>query len=607
MSTDGIDILKKRVKRLPARPGVYRMLNDAGDVLYVGKAKNLKNRVASYTQPERMGNRIRRMVFEARDLAVVETETEAEALLLEINLIKSLKPKYNIMFRDDTSYPYILISHEETPRVLYHRGAKKIKGDYFGPYPAAGYVHQTLELMERAFRLRTCSPSVFKNRTRPCLKFDIKRCSAPCVNKISEKGYAELISQARDFLKGKGTAVQKALQVQMQKAAEVENYEGAAVYRDRLQALARVTQNSTALTEALKDGDVFGLALNGGKACVQGFFYRGGQHVGNQSFFPKGVEEMVPEQVMQQFLALHYENRQIPRHIVCEPAPSDLETLQEALSMTSGHKVEISSPKRGEKRKATQQAVRNAEQNLKRKVAEGKGWQQQMQAFAEVLGIEKCERVECYDISNISGKNAVASMVVAGDEGMLKSDYRKFAIKSKDTPDDYAMMRETLLRRYGKLAKEENAIWPDVVMVDGGKGHLTTLVKAFEDLELTGQTTLCAIAKGEERDKGLETIFLAGADEPLPVPHNTPLIFLLQRIRDEAHRFAIGFHRQKRAKGIEKSVLDEIPGIGPKRKKALLLQFGSAESVKAASVDDMSKVEGISKELATHIYEWLHA
>lgn len=604
---DGIHIIKQKLAHVPTKPGVYRMLGAGGAVLYVGKAKNLKKRLTNYTQPERMSGRIRRMVFETVDLVVVQTTSEVEALLLEVNLIKSLKPRYNVLFRDDSSYPSILITHEEAPRVMAHRGAKKQKGDYFGPYPNARAVHASVDVLERVFQLRTCTPSIFKNRTRPCLKFDIKRCSGPCVGKISASDYAARVAEAKLFLKGNLLVVQKRAQERMQKFAEKEQFEAAAEERNRLQALSKVASNATGLTHGLKNADVFAVALAGGKACVQGFFYRGGQHVGNQTFRPTGVADATASEVMAQFLMQHYVGRTPPRNILCLPAPAEAEIVQGALAEGRGN-VRLLSPSRGEKRKILLQAEKNAEQTLHRQLAEQQNWQAQMANFAKILGTQKpLKRVECFDISNISGKNPVASMVVAGEEGMLKQAYRKFNVKTKDTPDDYAMMREVLLRRYKRVFKtEQEADAPDVVMVDGGKGHLNVLLQVFDELNVPADVrpVLCSIAKGEERDKGLERIFLENQAEPLPIAFNTPLIFVLQRIRDEAHRFAIGFHRQKRSQSIEKSALDGVPGVGAKRKKALLLHFGSPAAVKAAGVEELAKVEGVSHAVAQTIYDW---
>lgn len=614
----GVEYLKGQVQHAPTSPGVYRMMNEKGDILYIGKAKNLKNRLINYTQFETLTQRIKRMVFETRELTLVETETEAEALLLEINLIKSLKPKYNIIFRDDSTYLSILMTDDKTPRLMPYRGKKNVGGDLFGPYPSGDAVYRTIDLMERVFRLRTCKDSVFRNRTRPCLKYDIKRCSAPCVDKVSPKEYKELLSQAKSFLKGDGAKVQKLLSEDMQKASADMRYEAAAECRDRLKALQQVLTPQHATTQALVDADVVGLYVQGGEAAVQVFYYRAGQHVGNHVFYPKGVEAEEPAEVMRIFLALHYASRRPPKEIFTSLPSSDIETLQDYLKERNlGKVVHVQAPSRGEKFHIVKKASLNAEQALKRKQAAGAGWKKQMAAFAEVLGVPHVNRVETFDISNISGTNPVASLVVAGEEGMMKSEYRKFAITVKNTPDDYAMMREALSRRYSRLARETEKArkdktqappWPSVVMVDGGKGHLRVLVSVFDELGLLegGKTVLCAIAKGEERDKGQEVIWMYGLKDCLPIEKDTPLIFLLQQVRDEAHRFAINFHRQKRSKDMVTSKLDQISGIGAKRKRALLLAFGSASAVEAASVSQLMQVDGVSKSLAEHIYGFFH-
>ena len=608
MSTDGINILKEKLGNLPTRPGVYRMLNGKGDILYVGKAKNLKNRITSYTQPERMSARIRKMVFETRDLVIVETETEVEALLLEMNLIKSLKPKYNVIFRDDASYIHVLITDEEAPMIRSHRGAKKQKGTYYGPYPSADAVHKTIDLMERAFKLRTCTSSQYNNRTRPCLKYDIKRCAAPCVGKISLPDYAKLVDQARRFLDGKSEDVQKEIQMRMQVASESLDYEVAAEERDRLQALRAVSSNRSTLTHALEHADVFAFVQQGAKACVQGYFYRNGQHIGNKSFF-LNVEEEETQDILRTFLGQYYAERLAPQQILTNVNVADAEELEEAFGQSVRYKVRISQPKRGDKLHILEQAEHNARETLQRQMASSTKWEEQMRAFGQLLGLKEMPwRAECFDISNISGKQPVASLVVAGTESMDKKAYRKFAIKGKDTPDDYAMMHEALTRRYKRLLKEESAL-PSIMMVDGGVGHLNVLVQVMEELALLGTDkcpALTAIAKGEERDKGLEKIFQwrEGEIEQLSVEFNSPLIFLLQNIRDEAHRFAIGFHRQKRSANLTASGLDAIPGIGGKRKKALLLHFGSLNGVKTASVEELAKVEGISKAKAEDIYNF---
>lgn len=623
-SQDGIYILAEKIQAAPACAGVYRMLNDKAQVLYVGKAKNLKKRLTSYTQSERLSSRIRKMVFETRDVLWVECASETEALLLEISLIKSLKPRYNVMFRDDTSYPSILITDEETPRITHHRGAQRIKGHYFGPYPNVDAMYQTIDLMEKSFLLRTCKDSVFKNRTRPCLKYHIKRCSAPCVAKISAPDYQDLVHQSLLFLQGKTKDVQVEIEKGMLQASEEMRFEEAAMARDRLRAITQVLATQSAFVQSLKNADVLALDIQGRVGCVQLFSYRSSQHIGNAHFILKQVEGLSEGEILSQFMAQYYQKRETPRFILTSHDVADMEVLSSYFSEKQGQKIEILTPKRGEKKDIVDAALKNARNTLTRQMRESSSWQSQMHAFADILGVDhSIERVETFDISNISGKNAVASLVVAGAEGMLKSDYRKFSIKLKDTPDDYAMMHEVLMRRYSKILKsqgetttdEEPLNWPDVIMVDGGKGHLNVLIDVFKKLDLLDDPAcpiLCSIAKGEERDKGLETIFRAhfkGSElvkvEELPVAYNSPLIFVLQQIRDESHRFAIGFHRQKRSKNTFKSALDDIAGVGAKRKKALLLAFGSVEGIRSASVTDVAKVQGVSLELAKTIKDQL--
>ncbi len=606
---DGFETLKNRLPDLPAAPGVYRMLNTRGDVLYVGKAKNLKNRVSQYTQPERLVQRIKRMVFETADLQIVETATEAEALLLEANLIKSLKPRYNVRLTDDSSYLGILFTKHDTPRLVPHRGARQKAGQYFGPYPNGEAVRRTIDTLERVFQLRTCKDTVFINRTRPCLKYDIKRCCAPCVGKVSPQQYAERVKQARLFLQGQSKTVQSQLQQDMLAAAEKQDFEQAAQIRDRLQALQAITGESGALTHGLKTADVFALVLEGGKAVVQAYIYRNGQHVNNQLYHPVTAQEDDPAVVMSAFLAQYYAGRTPPGQIYVNLLPTEAAMLHEALSTREGKKIRISMPQRGEKAKILAQAEHNARQTLQRKLAETQNWSAQMATLADILALANTiQRVECFDVSNISGKQAVCSMVVAENEGMNKKQYRLFKIQSKDTPDDYAMMHEALTRRYSRLLNEQAAL-PDVILVDGGRGHLSTLIQVMQTLDLLDTPAcpaLCAIAKGLERDKGKETIFQYkhGGTHVLPIPHQTPLIFVLQRIRDEAHRFAIGAHRNQRGKALTQSTLDGIPNIGGKRKKALLLHFGSPQAVKEATVEQLAQVPGISRALAQDIWGW---
>jgi excinuclease ABC subunit C len=619
--TDGLQVLLAEVGHLPGGPGVYRMLGGKGEVLYVGKAKNLKARVVQYTQAERMVARIRKMVFETRSLVVVQTRTEAEALLLEANLIKSLKPKYNIIFRDDASYVSVLITDEASPQIRSYRGARRQKGTYFGPYPSAGAVYATLELMEKVFRLRTCAPGVFAHRSRPCLKFDIKRCSAPCVGKISQADYAASVQLASRFLRGERQAVVAELQARMQQLAAAEAFEAAAVVRDQIMAVSAVVGASTAMSHVLPDADVFALVRVGSQLAVQGFFYRHGQHVGNHVWHPNhlqaalgdeagGPDALPDAEVLRLFLALHYTQRPPPSLICTNVAPTEAAMLAEALGVSAGRRVVLEVPVRGEKRQVMEQAEANAKAALQRKHMQEDGWAAQMAALGQVLGLARApELVECYDISNISGRYPVASGVVAGPTGMLRGRYRRYHVKTLNTPDDYAMLREVLTRRLQRGLKEGGL--PEVLLVDGGKGQLNVLRQVAEDVGLWGEANcpkLVGIAKGEERDKGLETLWLSTEDglEQLPIVKDSALIFLLQKIRDEAHRFAITFHRTTRAKGLTNSVLDGVAGLGPAKRKALLLHFGSVSGVAGADVATLAQVPGIGAVLAQLIYDRLH-
>lgn len=619
--TDGLQVLLAEVGHLPGGPGVYRMLGGKGEVLYVGKAKNLKARVVQYTQAERMVARIRKMVFETRSLVVVQTRTEAEALLLEANLIKSLKPKYNIIFRDDASYVSVLITDEASPQIRSYRGARRQKGTYFGPYPSAGAVYATLELMEKVFRLRTCAPGVFAHRSRPCLKFDIKRCSAPCVGKISQADYAASVQLASRFLRGERQAVVGELQARMQQLAAAEAFEAAAVVRDQIMAVSAVVGASTAMSHVLPDADVFALVRVGSQLAVQGFFYRHGQHVGNHVWHPNhlqaalgdeaGQPDALPDaEVLRLFLALHYTQRPPPPLICTNVAPTEPAMLAEALGVSAGRRVVLEVPVRGEKRQVMEQAEANAKAALQRKHMQEDGWAAQMAALGQVLGLARApELVECYDISNISGRYPVASGVVAGPTGMLRGRYRRYHVKTLNTPDDYAMLREVLTRRLQRGLKEGGL--PEVLLVDGGKGQLNVLRQVAEAVGLWGEVNcpkLVGIAKGEERDKGLETLWLSTEHglEQLPIVKDSALIFLLQKIRDEAHRFAITFHRTTRAKGLTNSVLDGVAGLGPAKRKALLLHFGSVSGVAGADVATLAQVPGIGPTLAQLIYDRLH-
>lgn len=616
----GVAVIDGYLKTLPGSPGVYRMINDAGDVLYVGKAKNLKKRVTSYTRLQRQSNRIRRMVSETATMEFVETHTEAEALLLEANLIKQLSPRYNILLRDDKNFPSVLVTRDHPfPQVLKHRGAQKRKGDYFGPFASAGAVNQALAVLQRVFLLRNCSDNVFANRTRPCLLYQIKRCSGPCVDKISEADYGDLVRQAHAFLTGDSKAIQQDLAKRMQKASDDLDFEAAAEYRDRIRALTSLQSHQDINFQGISDADILAACQIGGQTCIQVFFFRGGRNYGTRAYFPAQARDEEASVVLEAFIGQFYQNRPPPKYILIGPKVPNQTLLAEALSVPAGHKVHLTAPTRGEKKKIIDHALTNAEAALKRRMAESASQRKLLEGLAAVLGMDTTpERVEVYDNSHVSGTNQVGAMIVAGPEGLMKNAYRKFNIKGtgKKAPDDemaagddYAMMREVLMRRFSRVIKEDpdktEGHWPDVVLVDGGRGQLSSAREVFEELGVEG-VTLAAIAKGPDRNAGRETFFMVGR-EPFSLPMNDPVLYFLQRLRDEAHRFAIGTHRAKRGKGVQKSLLDEVPGIGAKRKKALLHHFGSAQAVAQAGVKDLEAVEGINRSIANKIYEWFHA
>jgi len=605
----GLEKLKDIVKHLPTSAGVYKMYSSDNEILYIGKARNLKNRVINYTQVNGLSNRIRRMVFLIDSVEIVETPTDTEALILEANLIKQHKPRFNVKLKDDSSYPYIAIPYDEKSIPKIYRGdIKKSKDKLFGPFPNTKAAQKTLDLIIKTFQLRTCSDSEYKNRNKPCLRYDLKLCSAPCVRLISREDYKLSLKQAHQFMQGDGLKLIKDLEKKMTEFAISEKYEQAAIYRDRIKDLNSIMQSSsTAFAADLTGADIWGLHIEGGKACAQLFMYRNGVHLGNQKIFPTDIDDKSIDEIMHYALLLHYNNQIPPKNIFCSEMPTESELLSEIFSIQKGQNVYINKPSRGEKLKIIKQAKLNAENELKRKANRTASIKKQLEILGEILEYDyPIERIEMYDVSNTQGRNPVASMVVATPEGMQPSQYRKFAIKVKDTPDDYSMMREALTRRYSRIQKEKLTM-PSIVMVDGGKGHLKVLTEVFEDLNLSKkETRLCAIAKGEFRDKGLEKIYLSGDREPLPIGYNSPLIFLLQNIRDESHRTAIGYHRKLRAKAMTKSVLDEIEGIGPAKKKAVLNYFGGISVLKNASIDEINKVDGISRALAEKIYYVFH-
>jgi len=608
----GIAAIRAVVKSLPVRPGVYRMLDARGDVLYVGKARALKNRVNAYTQVARQTKRLLRMVAQTRSMQIVTTNSEAEALLLEAQLIKRYRPPYNVLLRDDKSFPFILLREDhDFPRVQLHRGARRHKGQYYGPFASAGSVRNTLNSLQKLFLLRSCTDSFFANRTRPCLLYQIRRCSAPCVGRVDEAGYAELVRDAKDFLGGRSTKIQQKLQALMTDASEAMNFELAAVYRDRLRALTYVQGSQAIHAEKLGDADIFALACKGGTMCIQAFFIRGGQNWGHRSFFPAHTNDVPEDEVLASFLVQFYEEVPPPRLVLTDRVVPEAELIAEALSSGAERKVILRVPRRGDQARMIRQAARNAEEELDRRLAETSTQARNLREIAETFELpEPPQRIEVYDNSHVMGTNAVGAMIVAGPEGFRKNQYRKFNIKRPETApgDDFAMMREVLGRRFARLEKEDpdrsKGDWPDLLLIDGGKGQLSAVCEVLEDAGVH-DVPVVAVSKGPDRNAGRETFHMPGGRE-IGFPPNSPLLFYLQRLRDEAHRFAIGAHRAKRAKSFTASPLDEVPGIGPGRKRALLMHFGTARAVRNASLEDIGKVPGISGTTARGIYDYFH-
>ena len=613
----GAALIKDEVTRLPDAPGVYRMIGDADEVLYVGKAKSLKKRVVQYAQGRFHTNRIANMVDATRAMEFITTRTEADALLLEINLIKQLKPRFNVLLRDDKSFPEIVIRRDhDAPQLRKHRGAHTIKGDYFGPFASAWAVNRTLNTLQKAFLLRSCSDSVYDSRDRPCMLHQIKRCAAPCTGLIGKEDYQGLVDQAEAFLRGKSRAVMATMAKEMEAAAEELEFERAARLRDRIRALSSVAQETQINPETVDEADVVALHVEGGQACVQVFFFRAGQNWGNRAYFPRvagsadeSEDETTTEEqrILTAFLGQFYDDKPIPRLILANLEPSEAGLLAEAFALKSGRKVEIAVPKRGEKADLVDHALTNAREALGRKMAEGSAQTKLLAGVAEALKLDASpERIEVYDNSHIQGTNAVGGMIVAGPEGFMKGQYRKFNIKSTElTPgDDYGMMKEVLKRRFARLVKEEEEgdsdNRPDLVLVDGGKGQLDAALEIMADLGVD-DIAVVGVAKGPDRDAGLERFFIPG-QTPFMLEPKSPVLYYLQRLRDEAHRFAIGAHRTRRSMDLKKNPLDEIEGVGPGRKKALLHAFGSAKGVGRASVEDLVKVEGVSQALAERIH-----
>jgi len=609
----GVAAIRNVLKTLPRRPGVYRMQDARGDVLYVGKARALKNRVTNYTQVAKLPKRLQRMVSQTRSMTIVTTRTEAEALLLEAQLIKRFRPPYNVLLRDDKSFPFILLREDHAfPRVQKHRGARRAKGQYYGPFASAGSVNRTLNALQKLFLLRSCSDGFFETRSRPCLLYQIRRCSAPCVGRIGEEDYAELVNDAKAFLAGRSTGVQDRLGKQMAIAAEKQDFELAAVYRDRLRALTYIQGSQTVHSEGLGDADVFALACKAGAVCIQAFFIRGGQNWGHRAFFPAHTNDVPEAEVLSSFLVQFYEDVPPPKRILVDRELPDSGLLEEAFSTKIERKVVIEQPKRGARVKLVEQAHRNAEEALDRRMAETATQTRVLRELADTFELPDVpKRIEVYDNSHIMGTNATGAMIVAGPEGFRKNNYRKFNIKRAETTpgDDFAMMREVLERRFARLEKEDperaSGDWPDLVLIDGGKGQLSAVCEVMEDMGVH-DVPVVGVAKGPHHGReGREVFHMPGGRE-ITLQPNSALLFYVQRLRDEAHRFAIGTHRQKRAKSLTTSSLDEVPGIGPTRKRALLMHFGTARAVKGAALEDLERAPGISKTIARQVYDHFH-
>ncbi|WP_027520382.1 excinuclease ABC subunit UvrC [Bradyrhizobium sp. WSM1417] len=616
----GHEAIERAVRLAPTSPGVYRMLNANADVLYVGKAKNVKKRLSNYArQSAPQPARILRMIAATVTVEIISTHTETEALLLEANLIKQLRPRFNVQLRDDKSFPYILITGDHwAPQILKHRGAQTRPGRYFGPFASAGAVNRTITALQRAFLIRSCTDSFFESRSRPCLLYQIRRCAGPCTREIDFPGYTTLVREASDFLSGRSHAVKQELAAEMEKASGELEFESAALYRDRLAALSAIQSQQGINPRTVEEADVFAIHQEGGFSCVEVFFFRTGQNWGNRAYFPRAEKTYTPEEVLGSFLAQFYDDKPPPRHILLSHEIEESELLANALSIKAGRKVEVSTPKRGEKKELVTHALTNAREALGRKLADTATQSRLLDAMATTLSLTHApKRIEVYDNSHIQGTNAVGAMIVAGPDGFVKNQYRKFNIKSEGlTPgDDYGMMREVLERRFKRLINppEDNAAktkdddfpqWPDLVIIDGGRGQLNAVRDIFANLGLT-QVALMSVAKGPDRDAGRETLFMPER-EAIKLEPRDPVLYFIQRLRDEAHRFVIGSHRKLRKKDIREAGLQEIPGIGPSRKRALLHHFGTLKEIERASITDLGKVPGVSAESARRIFEYFH-
>ena len=609
----GVAAIAAALKTLTGSPGVYRMIDADDHLLYVGKAKNLKKRVAAYTRPNQLPIRIQRMIAATVSVEFINTHTEVEALLLESNLIKKLKPRYNILLRDDKSFPYILLTGgSDWPQLIKHRGARSRPGEYFGPFASAGAVNRTLAALQRAFPLRNCSDSIFQTRTRPCLQYQIKRCTAPCVDRISRDDYAAIVDEARDFLTGHSRNMQQTLSDRMQKASDMMAYETAAIFRDRIKAMTQIQAHQDVNVAKLGDADVIVIADAGGTKCVQVFFYRAGQNFGNRTYFPGRTAGLPNDQVLASFLGQFYADKEPPPLLLVSENVPDKMLIENALAVRANRKVAVSRPVRGIKKKLIDHALGNAREALARHLAESAAQRRLLEGVAETFGLDGSPaRIEIYDNSHISGTKAVGGMVVAGPEGFVKAAYRKFNIRDKDlTPgDDFGMMREVMTRRFRRALQEDpgrqSGTWPDLLLIDGGKGQLSAVSAVLEELAVD-DVPVVAISKGPDRDAGREQFHMNGRLSFIMKP-NDPVLYYLQRLRDEAHRFAIGSHRTRRSQSISQSPLDEIPGIGGVRKRALLHHFGSSRAVGEAGLADLETVTGISQPLAKKIYDHFNA
>ena len=608
----GSALIAARLRTLPTSPGVYRMIDARGEVLYVGKARNLRKRVAAYARPQRHPERIRQMVAQVRELEIVSTHTEVEALLLESNLIKSLKPRYNIILRDDKSMPFILLRTDTPwPQLVKHRGARGRDGEYFGPFATVGAVNQTLNILQKVFPLRTCADNIFANRTRPCLQYQIKRCTAPCVDLISEDDYREIVDQTRDFLHGRSSDLQRQFSEKMTAASDALEYEAAAIYRDRIRALTQVQARQDINVEKVGEADIVAAHQEGGQTCVQVFFYRAGQNYGNRTYFPNHARSVPAEEVLEAFLGQFYSDKKPPALVLISHELPNQPLLREALSVRADRRVAVIRPQRGRRRKLVSNALANAADALSRRMSESAAQRKLLERVAEIFGLDgPPRRIEVYDNSHIGGTNALGAMIVSGPAGLEKAAYRRFGIRPGDAApgDDYAMMRQVLTRRFSRALREdagrETGNWPDLVILDGGPGQLSSALEVLAELGIHDLAAV-AIAKGPDRNAGRERFHVPGR-QPFSLSANDPALYFLQRLRDEAHRFAIGGHRQKRKKDIGRSLIDEISGVGAARKRALLHHFGSAASVSRAGLADLEAVNGISSAMAQRIYDHFH-